>query len=53
MELVDYHAISVLLLEARSRLSSAIAHAKATLTDPEKITGKWNKDDKVHIYHAC
>ena len=37
------------LLEARSRLSSAIAQAKATLTDPEKITGKWNKDDKVCV----
>ena len=37
------------LIEARSRLSLAIAQAKATLTDPEKITGKWNKDDKVYV----
>jgi len=47
-------------LAARTVLSLAITQAKATLTDTEKISGKWNKEDKVRynnteesiLYHA-
>lgn len=46
--LVSWFTICV-TVEARSKLVLAIAQAKATLTDPEKITGKWNKDDKVSL----
>lgn len=51
---------TLLILAARTVLSLAITQAKATLTDTEKISGKWNKEDKVRynnteesiLYHA-
>ena len=33
--------------EARFQLSEAVKGGRSTLGDSERITGKWNKDDKV------
>ena len=35
--------------EARFQLSQAVKEGRNTLGDGERITGKWNKDDKVLI----
>ena len=34
--------------EAKFQLKQAIAQARETLTDSEKLSGKWNKEDKVY-----
>ena len=36
--------------DARFQLSQAVKSARDTLTDSEKISGKWNKDDKVRMH---
>lgn len=33
--------------EARFQLSRAVKSARDTLSNSERISGKWNKDDKV------
>jgi len=36
--------------EARLQLSRAVKSARDTLSDSERISGKWNKDDKVRSW---
>jgi ankyrin repeat protein len=39
--------------EAKSILKKAINAAKDTLLDSERITGKWNKEDKSKVTALC
>ena len=39
----------IFLTEKRADLKDLITSARETLSDSERITGKWNKDDKVII----
>ena len=45
----------IFLTEKRVDLKDLIISARETLSDSERITGKWNKDDKVIIIqpHTC
>lgn len=37
----------ILVLEARTALITAIQDARDTLADPEKVQGRFSRDDKV------
>ena len=39
--------------DSRCKLSQAIKSAKDTLADSEKISGKWNKDDRSKVNGLC
>ncbi|XP_071762386.2 ankyrin repeat domain-containing protein 45 [Centroberyx gerrardi] len=43
----------LILAEAKQDLMSYIAHVRDTISDPEKIQGKLNKEDKNICTHAC
>ena len=40
-------------LDSRFKFTRAIKSAKDTLGDSEKITGKWNKDDRSKVNGLC
>ncbi len=39
--------------DLRFKLSQAVKSAKNTLVDSEKISGKWNKDDRSKVNGLC
>ncbi len=39
--------------ESRHKLSQAVKVAKETLGNSEKISGKWNKDDRSKVNSLC
>ena len=43
----------VYLIEERVKLRRAIINARATLSNSEKISGKWNKDEKSKVTALC
>lgn len=40
-------------VDARFQLSEAVRGARETLADTERISGKWNKDDKSKVTALC
>ncbi len=39
--------------DSKCKLSQAVKTAKNTLGDSEKISGKWNKDDRSKVNGLC
>lgn len=48
-----FHLHIMCCIEERVKLRRTIINTRATLSNSEKISGKWNKDDKSKVSALC